>query len=137
MQMLINEIEKEINYLIKIGKNDIADKKKGQLDSIKNLIDQLNNLDAEIMFLSKKLSKYENILKIYDLNPKIVNEPGIEHLLIHAVSMNYIMPKMNEKEKDKFMTVSKYIESMPERIKNDYLDFLQKWNWYKFISYDK
>lgn len=131
----VEKLKREIDYLKNNNYSTRADEKQEILNDVENLLNDKINLETEIYYLQKKISILENILKIYDINPKIVNEPGIEFILINAVSKGYIMPKMTVMERDKFMIVSNYISSLPDQIKDDYLNFLQEWNFKKFLSY--
>lgn len=131
----VEKLKREIDYLKNNNYSTRADEKQEILNDVESLLNDKINLETEIYYLQKKISILENILKVYDINPKIVNEPGIEFILVNAVSKGYIMPKMTDREKDKFMAVSNYISSLPDQMKDDYLNFLQEWNFKKFLSY--
>lgn len=131
----VEKLKREIDYLKNNKYTTRAEEKQEILDEVENLLDEKINLETQIYYLQKKISILENILKVYDINPKIVNEPGIEFILINAVSKGFTMPKMTDTEKDKFMVVSNYISSLPDQIKDDYLNFLQEWNFKKFLTY--
>ena len=131
----VNYLKKRIEYLKNINKSSINEE--NLIKTINDLQDKVINAETDLYYLQKKVTIYEKILKIYDIDPEVIHQDGVELLLIDAESYNFTMPKMSEKEKDRFMIVSEFIDKIPGSLKEKYMNFLMEWNWIKYLTYVK